>query len=403
MSERYFYVDDLDGRGYFHIPKAFYINSEYERLSSFAKITWAILVDLIVDAYDSGWICEKTKRIYLINPETLVNEIFQYEASYNSTKVFNELVEHELLEVEHNNGKFPKRYFIRKPVQDLNGRNYHDYLKMKRQYMTNVVKNKEVYDKNKNIEKDKQAISVIESYFEYADLKQLTDHNKLVLYENLDKIEWLTKNNLFSLSLMITLKTNYSLSADDFSHLLQKAFSLYRYDENNSLHFTSFFEQIINNQALINNKEKLIWEIDQKLIALPNELKKFVYDEMRKYEHKFPRRYEQIIHNLRHINTVYEEFEDLPIDVFQKAFRRLFSDYEIHHLGMFFKKGIQFILNEGKTKEKKVSEKENNAENWLEQLFSNVSDDENDDQDNHEYEKRKEALSKKLKNLNKGD
>lgn len=406
MTERYFSIADVVDEGNFEIPKILFSSSEYRSLTTYAKLTWAIFVDLLEDCYEKGWICEETKRIYCINPESYVNSYFEYDSDYDFELVTSELVKYQLLEIEQTSFSSIKRYFLQKPKYSRLSKSSDDITRRKKEYLKNVTMLQQENHNDEQIAKKNEAIAYIDGYFEYTDLKQLTDQNKLILYEHIDKIEWLKKYNRFSLSLILTLKTKYSLSADYFNHLLNKAFQLYSYDEENPIHFTQFFSEVIENQEIVNKREKLIWEIDQKLVSVPNELKNFVYSEMRKYEEKFPDRYELLLNNLRIINTIYQDFDDIPNEVFKKAFRRLFMDYKIHHLGSYFKKGIQFLLDDMNYKESDPVEnsEESQNENWLEQLFGNVNDsdslkEERDEQKIEEYEKRKEALNRKLKRL----
>lgn len=390
MTNRHFSSDDLEKDSYFQIPKTFFYDERYRNLPAKAKIAWAILLDLLKDSLYKGWVCEETGTIYFLNVERYLNYFFPDE----SEEIIQQLIDYHLLQKERTSISGVTRYYLCKYKHETT----EPIIKWKETYLQNVRASSAAEEEAKL----KEAIEVINQYFSISEQNFLTKENKLILYEHLDKIEWLKKRGRFSLPLLFTLKTKYALNARDFNDLLQKAFSLYTYDDLNALAFHEFFEKLIENQRFVYQEETLIWEIDQKLVSLPNELKKFVYNEMRKYLNKFPERYEQILNHLRMINTIYEDYPNLPNDVFQKAFRRLFADYNIRHIGSFFKKGIEQLLNEKRNEQNEIEVIEE-QKHWLEQLFGDVANDKDTPKKRDDYEERKAKLLQKIKSFHERD
>lgn len=455
MDERYFVVQELENDGDFLVPKVFFMNEAYSGLSAAAMLAWSILLDLQRVCYRKGWV-DKRNRVYFVNPQNYLETLFRKGSEADVTCILQELESFHLLEKQENryylvkpklkhdmlmemdklkllyisevneqtadtshNSRLLKKFLYENNIRDetiinelynkcvlTNHENllsYHDILEIYENLLEKKSsREQQKSDENNNMEK---AIYFVDRFFGPSEIKQLTNSNKLVLYRFFNKIQWLHSRGLFSLSFILTLKTKYALSSNTFNAMLEEAFLSYKYDESELVDFADFFELVIIHHNVINKKAKLVEEIDTKLFALPGPLKKFVFELMKKYEEKYPERYELVLNNLRIINTIYQDFEDLPDSVFKKAFRRLFADHKVHNVHSYFLKGIKLAQKEIKekdTKEKKESTNENDQ--WLQQLIradhGENSIEQMDETEKEEYFERAQMLKNKLKMLN---
>jgi hypothetical protein len=267
--------------------------------------------------------------------------------------------------------------------------------------------------KNENEDLLNRAEKFMGRHLTISEKAQLTPENILVLYKNFDKINILKRQGLINISFLLSLKTKYKLNPIDFGSLLENALHLYDINEKNHDHFAYFFEQLIQNKEVVDKERILIDEITNKLYELPNHLKRFVYDQMIKISEHFPNRYQLLIHNLSVINKVYQDKggqEKLPDEVFKTAFRGLGLDTEIHNIVAYFKKGIEFALQDilketnKVQKETPASEKTKvDEKTWLETIIdvkeTKGDIDKMNEEERKSYFDKAEQIRKKLEML----
>ncbi|WP_174733048.1 replication initiator protein A [Mesobacillus harenae] len=260
-----------------------------------------------------------------------------------------------------------------------------------------------------------KALKFMESYLSGSERTLLADDSILILYKHFDKMTYLRENNLFNLPLMLTLKNEFKLNKDRFNLLLDEALEAYDYskDLNELPDFTKFFKTIIENEGLFYKDQILIRQITEKLFALPDHLKSFVYEQMKKADSYFPERYALVMNNFRAVNTVYQErgSSDLPDEVFQMAFRRLFMADKIYSIASYFSKAIQYIQSDLQTKGQKQvpvlevpdDSTDHPESNWVEKIV-NLKDtkgaiEKMSAEEQDEYRRQAKALKEKLAGL----
>lgn len=118
-------IDDLIKCDFYRIPKVFYSNPKYIKMSAEAKLAYAMLYDRLSLSQKNGWINDKGE-VYLIFKRKTAAEILNV-GEKKVTAIFKELSENELiLDICVGQGK-PNRIYIVKPeLSEDEARKYTD-------------------------------------------------------------------------------------------------------------------------------------------------------------------------------------------------------------------------------------------------------------------------------------
>ncbi|MFB9324250.1 replication initiator protein A, partial [Cryptosporangium minutisporangium] len=99
------------------LPKVFMTNPKYIRMSSNAKLAWAILRDRSDLSLENGWVEEETGRIYFLYSNENLMRILQIGSKTTISNVRKELINAGLLEnKKQGQGKTDRLYILRPDV-----------------------------------------------------------------------------------------------------------------------------------------------------------------------------------------------------------------------------------------------------------------------------------------------
>lgn len=98
MGFEYIYGKQAEQYDYLYIPKAFMKEEPFKKMSSSAKILYAVLLEKQQDSMELGWIDEKNHVYIIVEAEKLANEI--NGAAADIISAMKELEQVGLLEME---------------------------------------------------------------------------------------------------------------------------------------------------------------------------------------------------------------------------------------------------------------------------------------------------------------
>ncbi len=410
MDSNYFYHNDIN-ETYIQLPMTLISDPSYQELSSDAKIIWGLLVKLQETSISTNWIDSQTGKIFFYELEVFISKMV--DDAHKTRSIIDELVSFHLLEEIRIPNYDIKKYYLLKPKLNSTIRGFTEsYLKDVKEIFANLGEKKSA---SKNEQSDQQALQFMKHSQKSLDVTMLKDSTIIILYNYFSDIEYLMKQGVFNLSLLLTTKNHLRLGIPQFNRILQMAFEHYDFnaDVKKLQPFDEYFKLIHDNQEILDKEELLKSEITDKLPGISNSLKKFVYQELIKADEHFPDRFEFILHNLRVINTVYEDFGTgtVPDTTFEKAFRRLFMKEQIHSLAPFFKKAIQLVQKEEQKhtaikqpkQDKTTTDSDTKPKNWLESVVKIDKDaqsvDKMTEEEKAEYFKKAEQLKDILRDL----
>lgn len=114
MSKKYHTLQEEYQERFYRLPKVFFTNEKYQKLSNHAKLSYAILQDRLQLSIKNNWVDEETGHIYFIYSNEKLQEILNCGRNY-PTKIKNELVEAGLLEVKKRGKNTTDKLFLLKP------------------------------------------------------------------------------------------------------------------------------------------------------------------------------------------------------------------------------------------------------------------------------------------------
>lgn len=350
---RYFLKHDSKERN-LEFPSSLVVNPKYKNMSNYSKLIWPFLLDLqktLPMKYD------QQGRVYLRELPLYVKNVLDISDN-EAASILKEMETYDLLEIATVNHDVFERYYLLKPEYAV------DLMELKRQFHRDVqIAIKKANDRIViRGERKEHALSYMDNH-PLIDVRLLTDDAKLVLYQNIKSVELLLNHGLFSLDDLLEIKKQSRLSAKVFAEFLEKALDLYDYNPSNGkrIHFNHFFTSLLNDADQLMKEKEIMDAITEKMQDLPNNLKMFVYKFLIKQSEQHPDRFEQIINELRVINMLYSEQEPgvFTDEMFKKAFSNLFqSDKTIHSVAGYFSKGIQYILEDNKSKNQVIHTEE---------------------------------------------
>lgn len=97
------------------VPKVFFTNEKYKKLSNDAKIAYALLMDRHNLSLKNGWIEEGTGRIYFVFKQDEIMKLLNISSNSTWQKIKKELVAAGLLEFKRIGLKQPNRMYIKWP------------------------------------------------------------------------------------------------------------------------------------------------------------------------------------------------------------------------------------------------------------------------------------------------
>ena len=97
------------------VPKVFFTNEKYKKLSNDAKIAYALLMDRHNLSLKNGWIEEETGRIYFVFKQNEIMDLLNISSNSTWQKIKKELVAAGLLEFKRVGLKQPNRMYIKWP------------------------------------------------------------------------------------------------------------------------------------------------------------------------------------------------------------------------------------------------------------------------------------------------
>lgn len=97
------------------VPKVFFTNEKYKKLSNDAKIGWAILLDRHNLSESNDWIEEETGRIYFVFKQEEIMKLLNISSKSTWQKVKKELENADLLESKRMGLKQANRLYIKWP------------------------------------------------------------------------------------------------------------------------------------------------------------------------------------------------------------------------------------------------------------------------------------------------
>lgn len=115
MNMNVYRIDDMIKCDFYRIPKAFYANPEYRKMSAEAKLTYARLYDLLSLSQKNGWINENGEVYLCLSRRKLAEELGICEKT--ATKIFKELTDYGLIvDVQLGQGKNNRIYIVKPEV-----------------------------------------------------------------------------------------------------------------------------------------------------------------------------------------------------------------------------------------------------------------------------------------------
>ncbi|MEY8604601.1 replication initiator protein A [Staphylococcus nepalensis] len=114
MSKKYHTLQEEYKERFYRLPKVFFTNEKYQKLSNHAKMAYAILQDRLQLSIKNNWVDEETGHIYFIYSNEKLQEILNCGKNY-PTKIKNELVDAGLLEVKKRGKNVTDKLFLLKP------------------------------------------------------------------------------------------------------------------------------------------------------------------------------------------------------------------------------------------------------------------------------------------------
>lgn len=108
---------------FYQLPKAFFTNPKYIKLSNNAKIAWSILRDRSSLSKKNKWFDEDTGNVYFIYTNEDLQEILQINSRTTITKVKEELVDAGLIEQQRLGFNKPNKLYLLYPeitTEDIN-------------------------------------------------------------------------------------------------------------------------------------------------------------------------------------------------------------------------------------------------------------------------------------------
>lgn len=114
MSTKYHTLQEEYKERFYRLPKVFFTNEKYQKLSNHAKMAYAILQDRLQLSIKNDWVDEETGYIYFIYSNEKLQEILNCGKNY-PTKIKKELVDAGLLEVKKRGKNITDKLFLLKP------------------------------------------------------------------------------------------------------------------------------------------------------------------------------------------------------------------------------------------------------------------------------------------------
>ena len=108
---------------FYQLPKAFFTNPKYIKLSNNAKIAWSILRDRSSLSKKNKWFDEDTGNVYFIYTNEDLQEILQINSRTTITKVKDELIKVGLIEQQRMGFNKPNKLYLLYPeitTEDIN-------------------------------------------------------------------------------------------------------------------------------------------------------------------------------------------------------------------------------------------------------------------------------------------
>ncbi|WP_193018675.1 replication initiator protein A [Staphylococcus equorum] len=114
MTKNYHTLQEEYKEKFYRLPKVFFTNERYQKLSNDAKMSYAILQDRLQLSIKNNWVDEETGHIYFVYTNEKLQEILNCGKNY-PTKIKKELVDAELLEVKKRGKNVTDQLFLLKP------------------------------------------------------------------------------------------------------------------------------------------------------------------------------------------------------------------------------------------------------------------------------------------------
>ncbi|MCJ8223724.1 replication initiator protein A [Bacillus paralicheniformis] len=114
-NSKYFNIYEEYGLKYVQLPKVFLTSEKYRKLSSNAKIAWAVLRDRFSLSKKNGWIEKETGRIYFNFDNKTLGEVLNVKSETTIIKIKKELINAELLEQKRMGLNVSNRLYLLKP------------------------------------------------------------------------------------------------------------------------------------------------------------------------------------------------------------------------------------------------------------------------------------------------
>lgn len=238
---------------FYQLPKAFFTNPKYKKLSNNAKIAWSILRDRSSLSKKNKWFDEDTGNVYFIYTNEDLQEILQISSRTTITKVKDELVEAELIEQQRLGFNKPNKLYLLYPeitTEDINKidelENY-EYQQKERESLDNKGCPKNGRPKNEHQDVQKMDTNNTE-YINTSNLNTKIDTNTDTNKQKKQQLEllkqfsttqqehdFLSQNNLE----LITLFSNTTKEAENTIGLMLRAKKKAQNDYNTTLVLTS--------------------------------------------------------------------------------------------------------------------------------------------------------------------
>lgn len=117
MNENYFYVQEAEQFVFYRVPKAFFTNEKYKKMSSDSKLLYGLLLERVGLSLKNEWVDEE-KRIYIYFSREEAMEMLGIKKD-KTIKLFKELQKYDLIKEIRQGLNKPNKIYVKKFTESV--------------------------------------------------------------------------------------------------------------------------------------------------------------------------------------------------------------------------------------------------------------------------------------------
>lgn len=116
MENSYVTIYEEYKHKFIRIPKVFFVNEKYKKMSNNSKVAWALLNERSSLSRKNNWFDEETGRIYFIFKNKDLMQLLNIRSESTLIKVKKELIQNDLIEEKRMGFNRPNKLYLKYPI-----------------------------------------------------------------------------------------------------------------------------------------------------------------------------------------------------------------------------------------------------------------------------------------------